>query len=64
MLKAKQSLNGFTSSELPLARDDDSDTDSFLSAEGDMEVQIPYRCFCCSFSIIFVFSLTKWDYGP
>ena len=42
MLKAKQSLDGFTSSELPLARDDDSDTDSFLSAKGDMEVQIPY----------------------
>jgi hypothetical protein len=37
MLKMKHSRNEFSFGELSL-RDDDSDTDSFLSAEGDVEV--------------------------
>ena len=38
MLKTKHSHSDFSFDELSLLREDDSDNDSFLSAEGDVEV--------------------------
>jgi hypothetical protein len=38
MLKTKHDQHDFSSRELPLLREDESDSDSFLSAESDVEV--------------------------
>ncbi|CAB4009549.1 mitoguardin-like isoform X2, partial [Paramuricea clavata] len=40
MLKTKHSHSDFSFDELSLLREDDSDTDSFLSAEGDVEDEV------------------------